>query len=212
MGGTNGFIFWHRGVFLMSVALAPAVDAALTDGNMRILALVKIDLPGKTVGYHMGGRPHVEGGLTYLPNRFMDAGGFTSGLGNQIGEVMLTFSNVPTADLNDAIASIEAYDYLNAPVTVSFLAGNSDTGEVLGVMVTNFYEIEHVEFVAGALDANGFASLTLEITLETLARRQRDQTHIKRSPEDQKRHNLASDTGFDYAATSPQWSEEWGQR
>lgn len=196
----------------MSVSLDPAVSAALTDGNVRVIALVKFTLPGLTVGYHMGGRPFTYGGVTYKPNRFMNADGFTTALGNQIDEVKLYFSDVPTSDVDDAIASIEAHDYLNAPVTVSFLAGDPETDAVLGIMATNFYEIEAVEFSAGAVDDNGLASLTLEITLETLARRARERTYIKRAAADQKRHNLASDTGFDYAATSPEWPVEWGQR
>jgi hypothetical protein len=196
----------------MSVSLDPAVDTLLQGGSIKVLALVKITLPGKTVGYHMGGRPFEYSGLTYMPNRYLNSDGLTSGLGNQIDEITLYFSDVPTSNVDDAIASIEAYDYLNAPVTVSYLAGEPNTDQSIGVLVTNFYEINDVEFIAGAIGDDGQTSLTLEIKLETLARRKRRQTYIVRSASDQKRHNLATDTAFDYVASSPEWVREWGQR
>ncbi|WP_425087765.1 DUF2163 domain-containing protein [Stappia sp.] len=196
----------------MANALDTAVAAQVDGGSIKVIPLVKIDLPGKSVGYHTGGRPFTYSGFTYLPNRYLSSEGFSGALGNQISEVTLTFSNVPTDNPDDAIASIESYDYINAPVTVSFLAGDPETDEALGVLVTQFYEINDVKFEVGALDENGIATITVMISLETLSRRYRDQTYAKRSAEDQQRHNSATDTAYEYVATSPDWPEEWGQR
>lgn len=199
-------------------ALDTAVATQVDSGAVKVIALIRIELKGKgetpdtVVGYHNGGRPFTYGGLEYLPNRFLDAEGLSASLGNQISEAVLSFSNVPTDNADDAIASIEDYDYINAPVTVSYLCGDPATDEVLGVLVTHFYEIDEVEFEDGAVDENGQATITLSISLETLSRRYRDQTYAKRSQEDQARHNQETDTAFEYVATSPTWSEEWGQR
>lgn len=196
----------------MATALDTAVAAQVDSGAIKVIPLVKIDLPGKSVGYHTGGRPFTYSGFEYLPNRYLSSEGFSGALGNQISEVTLTFSDVPTGNANDAIASIESYDYINAPVTVSFLAGDPVTDEVLGVLVTQFYEVNDVEFLVGALDEDGIATITLNISIETLSRRYRDQTYAKRSVEDQARHNSATDTAFEYVATSPDWPTSWGQR
>lgn len=196
----------------MANSLDTAVATQVDSGSIKVIPLVKIDLPGKSVGYHTGGRLFTYSGFEYLPNRYLSSEGFSGALGNQISEVTLTFSNVPTDNPDDAIASIESYDYINAPVTVSFLAGDPETDEALGVLVTQFYEINDVEFEVGALDENGIATITVKISLETLSRRYRDQTYAKRSAEDQQRHNSATDTAYEYVATSPDWPEEWGQR
>jgi hypothetical protein len=196
----------------MPISLAPAVDAALALGHIKIIPLIRIDLPGKTVGYHTGGRLFNYSGLDYLPNRYLSYEGFSSGLGNNIEEIKITFSDIPTTDPNDAIGQIETYNYTNAPVTVSFLAGDIVTDEALGVLVTNFYEIDGVTFVQSATDEKGDRTITIDITLQTLARRLRDQTYIKRSMTDQQRHNDAADTAFEYVATSPSWVVQWGQR
>ncbi|RVK26287.1 hypothetical protein [Sinorhizobium meliloti] len=42
----------------MSV-LDPAVESALEAGRLARLDLIRFDLPGKTVGYHRGGRPYM---------------------------------------------------------------------------------------------------------------------------------------------------------
>ncbi len=202
----------------MATALATEVGAQVDSGSIKVLPLVKIVLPGKgetpdkTVGYHTGGRPFTYSGQEYLPNRFLNDDGLVAALGNQITETTLVFSDVPTDNADDGIAAIENYDYINAAVTVSYLCGNPATDEILGVLVTQFYEINDVEFEVGALDEDGQATISLNISIETLSRRYRDQTYAKRSVEDQKRHNSATDTAFEYVATSPDWPEEWGQR
>tara|TARA_R110002020_G_scaffold34066_34_gene103952 strand:- start:1837 stop:2445 length:609 start_codon:yes stop_codon:yes gene_type:complete len=202
----------------MATALETAVAAQVDSGEIRVIPLIRFDLkgkgetPDKVVGYHVGGRPFTWGGLEYLPNRFLNSDGLVAALGNEISSVTISFSDVPTDNPEDAIAAIENYEYINAPVTVSYLCGDPKTDEVLGVLVTHFYEINDVEFQVGELDENALATVTLDIELETLARRYRDQTYIKRSAEDQARHNSATDTALEYVATSPQWPEEWGQR
>ncbi|WP_420406906.1 DUF2163 domain-containing protein [Hoeflea sp.] len=202
----------------MAVSLDTDVANQIDSGAIKVIALIKFELtgngetPDKTVGYHNGGRDFTWSGQDYLPNRFLDADGLMAGLGNQISERKILFSGVPTDNADDAIASIENYDYINAPVTVTYLCGDPETEEVLGVLVTHFYEINGVEFETGATDENGQATISLTISLETLSRRYRDQTHVKRSVEDQNRHNSATDTAFEYVATSPDWPMEWGQR
>jgi hypothetical protein len=202
----------------MPVSLDTDVANQVDSGAIKVIPLIKIELPGKgetpdkTVGYHIGGRPFTYSGQEYLPNRFLNSDGLMAALGNQISSVMISFSDVPTNNADDAIAAIESYDYINAAVTVSYLCGDPETDEVRGVLVTHFYEINDVEFLTGAIDENGIATVTLDIELETLSRRYRDQTYVKRSAEDQARHNSATDTAFEYVATSPTWPEEWGQR
>jgi limonene-1,2-epoxide hydrolase len=196
----------------MAVDLESSVAAQVDGGAIKVIPLVRFDLPGKTVGYHTGGRPFTYGGLEYFPNRFLSGDGLSGALGNQITDITLQFSGVPTDNADDAIASIEEYDYLNAPVTISFLAGDPETDEVLGVLVTQFYEVNEVDFDTSAIGADGQATISLTVNLETLARRYRDQTYAKRSEADQVRHNSTTDTALRYVATSPEWVEEWGQR
>ena len=202
----------------MSTALSTEVAAQIDSGEIKVIPLIRFDLkgkgetPDKVVGYHVGGRPFTWGGLEYVPNRFLNSDELVAALGNEISSLMISFSGVPTDNADDAIAAIENYDYINTPVIVSYLCGDPKTDEVLGVLITHFYEINDVEFPISALDENGMATVTLDIELETLARRYRDQTYVKRSAEDQARHNSATDTAFEYVATSPNWPEEWGQR
>lgn len=195
----------------MSVSLNSAVSAQLEDGDLRILPLVKFELPEVTVGYHFGGRDFVYGGVTYRPNKWLAPDAFDNALGNDITRRTLIFSGVQTEDHDDIIAGIEEYSYLNAPVTVSYLAGDPTTGEVPGILSTQYYEIDSVEVEKGAIDDDGARLVTVKIDIQPPQRRYRDQTYAKASNAEQQFDNDADDTFFEYAATSKEWAEEWGQ-
>lgn len=195
----------------MPISLDAAVQAQVDAGALRILPLVKFDLPGKVVGYHIGGRPLTYGGLEYKPNRWLEPDSFDNALGNEVTARTLTFSDVPTTDPDDAIANIEQYDYVNAPVTVSYLAGDPQTDQVLGVLSTQFYEINEVNFEVGEADDSGERTVTLHIEIEPPQRRFSDQTYARASDKEQKFDNDATDDFFQFVATSPDWVEEWGQ-
>ncbi len=99
----------------MSV-LDPAVESALETGRLARLDLIRFDLPGKTVGYHRGGRPYTYNGLTYLPNRFLEPGDLVSAVGVAVTTRTIVFSNIPVSNPEDAVSQIEQYNYQNAPV------------------------------------------------------------------------------------------------
>ncbi|MGH8009634.1 MAG: DUF2163 domain-containing protein, partial [Candidatus Binatia bacterium] len=50
----------------MSNSLDPAVKALIDKGDIVRLDLIRFDLPGRSVGYHRGGRPYTYNGLRYL--------------------------------------------------------------------------------------------------------------------------------------------------
>ncbi|MCK3780467.1 DUF2163 domain-containing protein [Ensifer sesbaniae] len=194
----------------MSV-LSPEVEAIVESGEFAGLDLIRFDLPGKTVGYHRGGRPFTYNGLKYLPNRFLQGGDINSAVGVAVTTRTIVFSNIPVDDPDDAIAKIEQYDYPNAPVIITHLAGVPDTNEVVGILVSNIYEIDRVSFNDDALDANGSGMLTLTIELQPPGRSARGQTLIKRSTAEQQFDNDETDTGLEYVATIGTVPEEWGQ-
>lgn len=194
----------------MSV-LSPEVEAIVESGEIAGLDLIRFDLPGKTVGYHRGGRPFTYNGLKYLPNRFLQGGDINSAVGVAVTTRAIVFSNIPVDDPDDAVAKIEQYDYPNAPVIISHLAGVPDTNEVVGILVSNIYEIDRVSFNDDALDANGSGKLTLTIELQPPGRSARGQTLIKRSTAEQQFDNDETDTGLEYVATIGTVPEEWGQ-
>lgn len=194
----------------MSV-LSPEVEAIVESGEFAGLDLIRFDLPGKTVGYHRGGRPFTYNGLKYLPNRFLQGGDINSAVGVAVTTRTIVFSNVPVTDPDDAIAKIEQYDYPNSPVIITHLAGVPDTNEVVGILVSNIYEIDRVSFNDDALDANGSGMLTLTIELQPPGRSARGQTLIKRSTAEQQFDNDETDTGLEYVATIGTVPEEWGQ-
>lgn len=193
-------------------SLDPALKAQLETGQIKFQPLVRIDLPGKTAAYHAGGRPFTWAGLEYLPNRFMKPDGLKEGLGNEIAELKLIFSDVPTPNPDDAIASIETYNYMRAPVTVSYLGGNPITDKALGVLITRFYMIADVQFKKSPRDENGRRTVTLEITLKAQGAREKGFTPAKASTADQQYHNDATDTFYEYAAVAREWQVEFGQR
>ncbi len=194
----------------MSV-LSPEVEAIVESGEFAGLDLIRFDLPGKTVGYHRGGRPFTYNGLKYLPNRFLQGGDINSAVGVAVTTRTIVFSNIPVTDPDDAIAKIEQYDYPNSPVIITHLAGVPDTNEVVGILVSNIYEIDRVSFNDDALDANGSGMLTLTIELQPPGRSARGQTLIKRSTAEQQFDNDETDTGLEYVATIGTVPEEWGQ-
>jgi len=194
----------------MSV-LSPEVEAIVESGEFAVLDLIRFDLPGKTVGYHRGGRPFTYNGLKYLPNRFLEAGDINSSVGVAVTTRTIVFSNIPVTDPDDAVAKIEQYDYPNSPVIITHLAGVPNTNEVVGILVSNIYEIDRVSFNDDALDAKGAGLLTLTIELQPPGRSARGQTLVKRSKAEQQFDNDATDTGFEYVATVGTIPEEWGQ-
>lgn len=195
----------------MSVSLAPAVSAQLDEGAVAILPLVKFTFPEMTRGYHFGGRELTYSGLTYKPNRWLSPDSFSEALGNEVTARTLTFSDVPTDDVDDAIAQLETLTYINAPVTISYLLGDPETDEDLGVLATHFYEINAVSYRKPAINDKGERTVTVEIEIEPIGRKVRDTTHAKRSEAEQQFDNDATDTAFKYVATSPSWPFTWGQ-
>lgn len=192
------------------MALSPAVQAQLESGSIKVMPLVKIDLPGKTVAYSYGGRDLVYSGVTYRATKWLQADSFEGSLGNNISARTLLFSGVEQSSaVDDVIANITSYDYLNAPVTLSYICGVPDTDEVLGLLKTDVYEINDVFFDTSA-ENEGKRELILSIEIEPLGRRVRNRTYAKRSHDEQQYDNLATDTAYKRAATNAEISEEWG--
>ena len=194
------------------MALDPAVEAALDSGQIRRLDLIRFDLPGKSVGYHRGGRPYTYNGLVYLPNRWLQTGDMNSAVGVAVTTRTIVFSNVPVANVDDAIAHLENYHYQNAPVIISHLAGDPVTDEVFGILASSVYEIDQVSYDKGAAGANGERTLTISIDLQPPGRSARGATLVKRSPAEQQFDNDAADTCMEYVAVNASWTREWGQR
>lgn len=194
------------------MSLDEAVEDQVEDGRLLIFPIIRFNIPDNSVGYHLGGRDLVWDEFTYKPNRFLDPGSFTSGLGNEVTRQTIVFSDVPTTDPDDVIARIEELDYLNAPVIITYLAGDPETDEILGILVSQLYEIDHVTFEKGAVGEDGMRTVTISIDLEPPGRSARDQTYAKRSLDEQQFDNLSTDTCFEYAATNDDIPEEWGQR
>jgi len=195
----------------MTVALDPAVQALVDAGDLVRLDLIRFDIPGKTVGYHRGGRPFTFNGLTYLPNRWLQPSGFTGALGTTVTTRTVVFRYAPGIDADDAIATIESYNYLNAPVVITSLAGDPATDQVAGIMMSSLYEIDQVRFPKSAADENGVRSFSVEIDLQPPGRSVRGSTLVKVTPADQAFDNDAADTCLEYAATVHTITEEWGQ-
>jgi hypothetical protein len=193
------------------MALDPAVEAVVEEGRFAVLDLIRFDLPGKSAGYHRGGRPYTYNGLVYLPNRFLQTGSSVSTLGTAVTTRTIVFSNIPVANPEDAVAQIEAFNYQNSPVIIAHLAGTPDTNEVLGILASTIYEIDQVRYNEGALSGSE-RTLTMSIDLQPPGRSARGSTGVKRSLKEQQFDNLATDTGLEYVATNATIPEEWGQR
>ena len=78
--------------------LSPQVEAIVESGEFATIDLIRFDLPGKTVGYHRGGRPFTYNGLKYLPNRFLEAGDINSAVGVAVTTRTIVFSNIPVTN------------------------------------------------------------------------------------------------------------------
>lgn len=193
------------------MSLDPAVEARVEDGRIVILPLVRFDIPGNPAGYHFGGRDFTWNGFTYKPNKYLDPGSFSGSLGNAVTKQTLTFSGVPTDDPNDLIAKLETLPYLNAPVIITFLCGDPETDEVLGILISHLYEIDKVTYEIGGYDDKGQRVVNVKIDIEPPGRTLRDQTYAKRSQMEQQLDNNPDDTFFEYAATNDEIPEEWGQ-
>jgi hypothetical protein len=150
--------------------------------------------------------------VTYLPNKWLDMGDMAGGLGSEVTARTITFSAIPSDNPDDAIAALESYDYTNAPVIISHLAVDIESGEVLGLLASSIYEINEVNYEQGAAGADGARSLTVSIELEPPGRSARGQTSVKRSPAEQQFDNDPNDTSLEYVATSTRWPERWGQQ
>lgn len=193
------------------MSLDPAVEAALESGRVATLDLIRFDLPGKTVGYHMGGRPFTHNGLVYLPNRWLSMGDMNGDLGVAVSTREIVFSNVPVDDAGDAIARIEEFEYLNAPVIVTHLAGVPGSNAVLGVLASHLYEINQVRYEEGAAGDNGERSLTTTIELEPPGRSARGATLVRRASQEQQYDNDPDDTCLEYASIVQTVPVKWGQ-
>lgn len=193
------------------MSLDIAVEDLLETGQIKRLDLIRFDLPGKTVGYHRGGRPYTYNGLQYLPNRFLETGEMNQALGVSVTSRTIVFSNIPTANQDDAIARIEEFDYPNAPVIITHLAGDPATDEVVGILASSIYEINEVRYRKSEADANGVRRLTLEIDLEPPGRSARGATKVMRAEAEQQFDNDPADTCLEYASTVQTEPVEWGQ-
>lgn len=192
-------------------ALDPAVENLVDSGRLVVLDLIRFDLPGKTVGYHRGGRPYTYNGLIYYPNRFLQMGSMTSAIGTAVTTRTIVFSNIPVSNPDDAVAEIETYDYQNSPVIIAHLAGIPETSEVVGVLASSIYEIDQVRFNEGAV-TGAERSLTLSIDLQPPGRSARGSTGVKRSQKEHQFDNDPDDTGLELVATNATIPEQWGQQ
>ncbi len=193
------------------MSLDPVVAAQIEKGRIARLDLIRFDLPGKTVGYHRGGRSYTYNGLVYLPNRFLDIGSMTSAVGTAVTTRTITFSNIPVTDPEDAVARIEEFEYQNSPVIIAHLCGVPNTNEVLGILASSIYEIDQVRYNKGAVTGSE-RTLTMEIDLQPPGRSARGSTGVKRSIAEQQFDNSPTDTGLEFVATNASIPEEWGQR
>ncbi|MDX0258967.1 DUF2163 domain-containing protein [Sinorhizobium meliloti] len=190
--------------------LDPAVEAAVESGQIALLDLIRFDLPGKTVGYHRGGRPYTFNGLVYFPNRWLQIGNMSSAVGIAVPTRTIEFSNIPVGNPDDAIAMIEQYDYQNSPVIISHLAGEPNTSNALGILASSIYEIDQVRYNEGAVSGSE-RTLTMMIDLQPPGRSARGSTGVKRSQAEQQFDNSPTDTGLEHVATNATIPEEWGQ-
>lgn len=194
------------------MSLDPATEAALDSGQITTLEMVRFDLPGKVAAYHSGGRPYTYNGVTYLPNRWLQIGEMKGDLGVAVSTREIVFSDIPVEDPNDAIAALELYDYINAPVIITYLLGVPNSNDVIGILASHVYEINEVRYEDGAAGENGERTLTMIVELEPPGRNARGSTAVMRAAEEQRFDNSATDTCLEYASTVQTVPVEWGQR
>lgn len=195
----------------MPISLDTAVVDKLDEGNFILVDLVKFTLDGSDYGYSMMGRDFVYDSVTYKANKYLDTGSFNETLGQDINSRTLTFSNVPTGDVSDAIENLESLAYRNAPVVVTTVIGDPDTDSIVGLLASYTYLINNVEYQQSGFDEDGNETLTIAIELEPPSRTGRESQNIKRTVEDQQFDNDSSCTGFEYAGIIQNFTEEWGR-
>lgn len=194
----------------MSIALAPAVTDAHATGEWADAYLIRFDLPGKTVGYVAGPRPLTFNGLTYLPNRYLSKLQGSSTLGSGTSQETVKFSNVPTDNVEDALASVYGLDYQNAPVLVSTLVLDPTTGEPTDIGESAIYEVADAPYQISPRAEDGSRELTLSVVLEPPQRAVREQSGVKSSLEEQQFDNDPTDYGHRYSSTVGEWETRWG--
>lgn len=193
-------------------ALDTAVQDQVDDGRVVIVPLIKFEIPDHTVGYWKGGRDFTWDGFLYKANRCLDLSSLDGQLGSEVTKRTIGFSDVPTTDPDDVIATIESYDYISSTVILAYLLGDPDTDEILGDLTSQVYQIDKLTHTKSAPDDRGMRTVSLSIDLEPTGRTFRNQTYAKRSTDDQQFDNLATDTAFEYAAVVKDIPVEWGQR
>lgn len=193
------------------MALDPAVEAQVEKGDLVVLELVRFDLPGKTVGYHRGGRPYTYNGLVYLPNRYLQPGNYSGELGIAVTAMEISFAGVPASDPNDIISQIENYQYQNSRVIVTYLCGIPNTDIVAGILQSTIYEINEVRFEESGQNEDGEVAIDIIVELEKPGRSARGATHVYRSTEDQRFDNRANDTCFEHASVRQTVPVAFGQ-
>ncbi len=195
----------------MSVNLPTEAQALYDQGWAREAYLIRFDLPGKTVGYVHGPRSVEFNGLTYIPNRYLAPLSGISTLGSTVTSRTVSFANVATDNVEDAVAAIEQYDYLNAPTTITALAVDPETGELAGAVETSAFEVASVKYQDEAIDDDGKRVLTLNIKLDAPGRAIREQTAAKSGLEEQQFDNDPNDTSGRFLGTVGEWVIEWGR-
>lgn len=194
------------------MSLDPAVEAQVNSGQIATIELIRFDLPGKTAGYTDGGRPYTYNGLTYLPNQWLQSGEARGELGIAVQTREIVFADVPVPDARDAISRLEEFQYTNAPVIITTLCGVPESNEVLGILLSNIYEINDVRYEDGAVDANGEATLTIIVELEPPGRSARGKTAVMRAEDEQQFDNSSFDTSLEYSSVVQTIPVEWGRR
>ncbi|MEM6381080.1 MAG: DUF2163 domain-containing protein [Pseudomonadota bacterium] len=195
----------------MSVVLPADAQALYDQGWAGEAYLVRFNLPGRTVGYVNGPRPVTYNALTYLPNRYLQPIEGISSLGSAITQRELQFSNVPTENADDSIAAIEGYAYQNAPVQITSLAIDPQTGEIAGAVETASFEISSVVFGDEPIADDGTRALSMSITLDAPGRAIREQTAATTGQQEQQFDNDPTDTSSQFLGTVGEWAIEWGR-
>ncbi len=193
------------------MSLDPLLQDQVDEGAIAAILLARFDLPGKSFGYHTGGRPYTFNGLTYRPNRFLRGGTMRGSVGVGVTERQLTFSGIPGTHADDVIAAIESYDYLNAPVIVTVLGGRPDTNQVLGILESVVYEIKDIRYPRSAVDEAGEATFNVVVRLEPPGRTARGATFAMRSHTEQRYDNDPTDTAFEYTNEVQTVPKKFGQ-
>lgn len=110
----------------------------LDQGRASIRGLMRFDLGTGTYGFWTGARPFTYGGLQYLPGGVIKVEDVAATLGFEASGLTITLAEAPDDGLTpEVLATIEAEDYHQRPVTIWDLYLHPDTGAVL--MATPVY-------------------------------------------------------------------------